>query len=66
MIAFFIITERQEEALCVTLIFILSTLYIAFTYPDVNSTNLFETEDDKFQVDDESEVRVFEAINNWR
>lgn len=66
MIAFFVITERQGEALCCTLIFILSTLYIAFTYPDVNSTNLFEAEDEKFNVDDENETRVFEAINNWR
>jgi hypothetical protein len=48
MIAFFVITDRQDEALCCTLIFIVSILYLVTTYPDVNSTNLFEAEDETF------------------
>lgn len=66
MIAFFVITDRQDEALCCTLIFIVSILYLVTTYPDVNSTNLFEAEDEKFQIDEEEDDRMAEVINNWR
>ena len=48
MIAFFTITDKQLEALCCAVIFVLSILYLVTTYPNVNSTNLFEDEENKF------------------
>jgi hypothetical protein len=66
MIAFFTITEKQLEALVCTLVFVLSIFYIVTTYPNVNSTNLFEDEENKFNCESLSELRMIEIINNWR
>ena len=64
MIAFFTITEKQLEALVCTFIFIFSVLYLVATYPEVNRTNLFESEDEKFAL--EEDLQFIETINNWR
>lgn len=67
MIAFFMITEKQIEALCCLLVFVLSILYLVTTYPNVNSTNLFDDEENKFDVDEEElNLNISEIINNWR
>jgi len=51
MIAFFVISEKPLEALICSLIFVISILYLVTTYPSVNSTNLFESEEEKFKID---------------
>jgi hypothetical protein len=51
MIAFFVISEKPLEALICSLIFVISILFLVTTYPSVNSTNLFESEEDKFTID---------------
>jgi hypothetical protein len=66
MIAFFTISEKTLEALICTAIFIVSILYLVTTYPSVNSTNLFESEDDKFKFDEEDDSHLNEIIANWR
>ena len=66
MIAFFTITEKQLEALSCMLIFVISILYLVTTYPNVNQTNLFEDEENIFNIEEISEFRAAEIINNWR
>lgn len=51
MIAFFVISEKPLEALICSLIFVISILFLVTTYPSVNSTNLFESEEEKFKID---------------
>lgn len=66
MIAFFTISEKQLEALACTLIFVVSILYLVTTYPSVNQTNLFESEEDKFVVEDEDEAHLQDVVASWR
>lgn len=71
MIAFFTITEKQQEALMCLLIFIASILFLVTTYPAVNATNWFESEEEKFMVEkiddeDDYDERFNEIVNNWR
>jgi hypothetical protein len=66
MIAFFTITEKQLYALICTAIFVTSILYLVTTYPEVNSTNLFENEDQTFKIDDEDSLKFNQTVNSWR